>query len=75
MALKQLIGASAPSISAQTDRPPVTPVLFDAHFRCQSSALLLQTDRALVHQRMHRPASPASQETVYSTSRARDRRA
>jgi hypothetical protein len=74
MTLKPPITASARSSSAQTSCRRVLCLLLHAHFRGQSSASPLQAHCALAHLRVHRSASPPSQETVHSTSCARDHR-
>jgi hypothetical protein len=71
---KRLITASAQTISAQTDCRSVDWALSQTHPQDQANAMQLQTDRGLACRPMRYGPAAALQETVRSTSRARDHR-
>jgi hypothetical protein len=70
---KQLIAASAPTISPKTDRRLVDWTSSETHPQRQSNAMLLQTDHGLICRPMRCWPAATSRETVRSTCRARDR--
>lgn len=71
---KQLITASVQTISIQTDYRPMDWTLSATLPHDQANAMLLQTDRGSACRPMRCPRAVPSQETMRSTSRARDRR-
>src|ERR1700686_4013662 len=69
---KRLITASAQMISIKKDCRPLDWVSPATPPHDQANAMLLQTDRGLAWRPMRCPRGAAAQETMRSTSRARD---